>query len=28
LARELGHDNAWIATQLQDFSSLAKQYTV
>ncbi|MFP5250364.1 MAG: FAD-dependent oxidoreductase [Acidobacteriota bacterium] len=28
LARELGHDDAWVATQLQDFSSLAKQYTV
>jgi len=28
LAVELGHDDAWIASQLQDFSSLAKQYTV
>jgi len=28
LARELGRDDAWIATQLQDFSTLAKQYTV
>jgi len=28
LARELGHDDAWVATQLQDFSALAKQYTV
>jgi glycerol-3-phosphate dehydrogenase len=28
LAVELGHEDAWIASQLQDFSSLAKQYTV
>jgi glycerol-3-phosphate dehydrogenase len=28
LARELSHDDKWIATQIQDFSVLAKQYTV
>jgi glycerol-3-phosphate dehydrogenase len=28
LARELGHDEAWVATQLREFSALAKQYTV
>jgi glycerol-3-phosphate dehydrogenase len=28
LADELGHDDKWIANQLKDFSSLAKQYTV
>jgi glycerol-3-phosphate dehydrogenase len=28
MAHELGRDDAWIATQLQDFSTLAKQYTV
>ena len=28
LARELGHDDNWVASQLQDFSALAKQYTV
>ena len=28
LARELGRDAAWIANQLQEFSALAKQYTV
>src|SRR6185369_13170271 len=28
LARELGRDDKWIAAQLQDFSELAKQYTV
>jgi glycerol-3-phosphate dehydrogenase len=28
LGHELGHDGAWIASQLQTFSALAKQYTV
>jgi len=28
LARELGRDDAWVASQLQEFSALAKQYTV
>jgi glycerol-3-phosphate dehydrogenase len=28
LAAELGRDDAWIASQVQDFSALAKQYTV
>ncbi len=28
LAAELGRDDAWIASQVQDFSTLAKQYTV
>ena len=28
LARELGHNSTWVSTQLQDFSTLAKQYTV
>jgi glycerol-3-phosphate dehydrogenase len=28
LAHELGHDDAWIASQLESFHALAKQYTV
>ncbi|WP_109487249.1 glycerol-3-phosphate dehydrogenase/oxidase [Occallatibacter savannae] len=28
LAQELHHDDAWVAAQLQEFSALAKQYTV
>lgn len=28
LAQELGRDEAWVASQLQEFSALAKQYTV
>lgn len=28
LARELGHDDNWVASQLQEFSALAKRYTV
>lgn len=28
LAKELGRDDAWIASQVQDFCALAKQYTV